>query len=162
MSRHHSCFTVLKFHSRFAHSRNFRPKYKRLHRNRPIAEFTPPPPLKCLKYDMNTMRWANTTHSLPFKLCNQGVKSGSLSACDPQRIYTSDRRDSTAPAIVLQRFHSPNLSPLCLQIYCTSCPSERADGERLGESNFCKTMAAVVPSTIDIYSLLTPHILTFG
>ena len=64
--------------------------------------------------------------------------------------------EGTAPAIVLQRFDSPNLSPLCLQYtYCTTCPSDRAGGEWLGqgETNLCKTMAGAVPSTSLIFIL---------
>ena len=36
-------------------------------------------------------------------------------------------------------------------------PSDGAGGERLGESNLCKTMAGVVPSITDIYSLVSSY-----
>ena len=35
--------------------------------------------------------------------------------------------------------------------YCTTCPFDRAGGERLGESNICKTMKGAVPSITDKY-----------
>ena len=57
------------------------------------------------------------------------------------------------PAIVLQGIDSSNLSPPALSdghgsvsaVYC------RQNGERLGESNFCKTMADAVPSITDLW-----------
>ena len=56
--------------------------------------------------------------------------------------------EGTAPVIVLQRFDSPNLSPLYLRYTALyTCPSDRVGGKRLGESNLCKTMEGAVPST---------------
>ena len=43
--------------------------------------------------------------------------------------------------------HPTSPRSVCMQItctYCTTCPSERVGGERLGESNLCKTMAGAV------------------
>ena len=48
--------------------------------------------------------------------------------------------EGTAPAIVLERCDSPNLSPLCL--HTLLCIVVRAGGERFGESHLCKTMGA--------------------
>ena len=62
--------------------------------------------------------------------------------------------EGTAPAIVLQRGDSPNLSQPALsdsqvvRVYC------RQSGERFSESHLCKTMAGAVPSIIDIYYLV--------
>ncbi len=71
--------------------------------------------------------------------------------CYRQRIYIIDRRDSTR-----NRFTKICLTeslPALSAVYCTTCPSDRAGGERLGESNLCKTMAGAVPSITDIYIL---------
>ena len=67
--------------------------------------------------------------------------------------YKCDRRDTGQhPPFVFQTFYS---QPLPALLYCTSCPSDRA-GERLGESNICKTKGGAVPSINDIYSLSAP------
>ena len=74
----------------------------------------------------------------------------------PKNKYYISVIEGTAPAIVLQRFDSPNLSPplpACSvrragsPVYC------RQSRDRLDESNICKTMAVAVPSITDIYSL---------
>ena len=74
----------------------------------------------------------------------------------PQRIYITHRMDSKP--IVLQKVHSPNLSPPAALWVCSILQLPvflyRADEGRLGEWTFCKTMGVAVRSTSDIYSLV--------
>ena len=66
-------------------------------------------------------------------------------------VYISDRRDSTCHR--LTKFWLTQPLPALSAVYCTTGPSDRAGGERLGESNLCKTQGGAVPSITDIYSL---------
>ena len=73
-----------------------------------------------------------------------------------QRIYISDRRDSTP--LRLPNICPPNLSLLCRQytvLQLPDCLTEQAGGE-VGWANVRKTQGGAVPSITDIYSLLTP------
>ena len=78
-----------------------------------------------------------------------------------KNIYTVSVIEGTAPPFVFQTFDSPNLFPLVCVLhylhYC--CPSDRAGGERLGESNVCKTIAGAVPSITDnlFFDFIPPH-----
>ena len=54
--------------------------------------------------------------------------------------------EGTAPAIVFQRFDSHNLSPPALSDGQVEQYTAHRAGERLGESNLCKTMSGAVYS----------------
>ena len=71
--------------------------------------------------------------------------------CSKQRIYISDRRDSTGHRLTKMWLTQP--LPALSAVYSTTWPSARAGRERLGESHLCKTMAIAVPSITNIYSL---------
>ena len=69
-----------------------------------------------------------------------------------KNIHIRDRRDTRTRHRLTKTWLTHPLPTLSVQ-YCTTCPSDRAGGERLGESNLCKTMASAVPSITDIYSM---------
>ena len=61
--------------------------------------------------------------------------------------------EGTAPAIVLQSFDSPNLSPLCLQYNALPARLTEQVGRGWVSQIFVRRRGGAVPSITDIYSL---------
>ena len=70
--------------------------------------------------------------------------------------YITRKRDSNIPSSYKHLTHPTSPRYICSRLhYLSVCiTADRAGGERLGESNLCKTMECYCPSTSDIYSLI--------
>ena len=97
------------------------------------------------------LRWCSYSRRETWSLLGNLDLQSKLQVGSTLRIYISDRKDSTRHRVTKIWITQP--LPACSVRRAGSAVNCRQSGERLGESNLCKTMAGAVPSITDIYSL---------